>query len=143
MSALVTAARRYKGVRFRHRGRTERGLDCVGLGILAYRDCGVSLPDFLLYSTEPSAMGPVLEHHLTAALGRPLYLAPVRAAQLQPGDVIALRFAQAPHHVGIVGDYRFGGLSLIHAHGHTGRVVEQRLADDIVHRITHVYRRAV
>jgi cell wall-associated NlpC family hydrolase len=143
MNPLVEAARRYKGTRFRHRGRTPRAVDCVGLGILAYRDCGVVLPDFVLYSTEPSAQGPLLEQHLTVALGPPVHVGPILPAQLQVGDVVAMRFAKAPHHVGIIGDYRFGGFSLIHSDGHTGRVLEQRLAPDMVARITHVFRRPV
>lgn len=141
MSELVEAARRYKGVRFRHRGRTAKGLDCAGLAWLAYSDCGVALPDFRLYGREPHEDG--LVRHITAALGAPIAIAPVRAAQLVVGDVIVLRFDAEPHHVAIVADYRFGGLALLHADGHTGRVLEHRLADDMVRRVTHVFRRAV
>ena len=35
---LVTAARTYIGTKWRHRGRSVHGVDCAGLGILAYRD---------------------------------------------------------------------------------------------------------
>lgn len=143
MNALVAAARQFKGTPFRHRGRTARAVDCVGLGVLAFRACGVEIADFILYSTEPSGEGSMLVDRIAAALGAPVAVAPVSVDLLAVGDVVAMRFAAAPHHVGILGDYRFGGLSLIHADGHTGRVVEHRLAADHVARITHVFRRPV
>jgi cell wall-associated NlpC family hydrolase len=141
MSALVAAARRHLGVRFRHRGRSPRGLDCAGLAWLAYHDCGVTLPDFRLYGTEPAEDG--LVRHMIAAVGAPLYVGPVPPAALRPGDVAVFRFEIEPHHVALLGDYRFGGLSVIHACGHNGRVIEQRLTDDMTQRITHVFRRPV
>lgn len=141
MSALIVAARRYLGVPFRHRGRTAKGLDCAGLGWVAYRDCGVPLPDFRLYGAEPHDDG--LVKHLAAALGDPVFMAPVSTGDLQVGDVLVFRFEKRPHHVGLVGDYRFGGLSLIHADGHNRRVLEHRLSEDMVQRVTHVFRRPV
>jgi cell wall-associated NlpC family hydrolase len=141
MSALVTAARRYLGTPFRHRGRTSAGLDCAGLAWVAYRDCGLALPDFRLYGPEPHDDG--LIRHITAALGEPVAVAPVRPSGLRVGDVLVLRFDIQPHHVGIVGDYRFGGLALIHADGHNRRVLEHRLSEDMAQRITHVFRRPV
>lgn len=144
MSRLVEAARAYIGVRFRHRGRTSRGLDCAGLVWAAYNDLGVTLPDFRLYGPEPHQDG--LTRHVAAALGAVVAAAPVSAGQLQPGDVIILRFEREPHHVGIVGEHNYGGtgaLTLIHADGMEGRVLEQRLTPDAVTRITHVFRRPV
>jgi hypothetical protein len=44
------------------------------------------------------------------------------------GDVLLMRFADEPQHLGIVGDYAHGGLSLVHALARAGRVVEHRLA---------------
>lgn len=141
MNPLVTAARKYLGAPFRHRGRGPKYFDCVGVGLQAFRDCGVTLPDFRLYGSEPHQDG--LLTHLRAALGEEVLAAPVRMADLAVGDVVVLRFDVEPHHVGLLGDYRFGGLSLIHADGHTGRVVEHRLADKRVAHITHVFRRSV
>lgn len=143
MSAIVTSARKYLNVPFRHRGRSERYLDCAGLAWIAYRDCGVELPDYRLYSSEPSAHGPGLTHYIEAAIGSPVKVAPVRSRDLMAGDVVILRFVKEPHHVGIIGDYKFGGHTLIHADGHTGRVIETRLPDDVIKRITHVFRRPV
>jgi cell wall-associated NlpC family hydrolase len=139
MSAFVAAARKYLGTPFKHRGRTSRGLDCAGLAWLAYVDCGMALPDFRKYGREPSDDG--LLKHVSAALGTPIAVAPVRSSSLQVGDVIIMRFEVEPHHVAIVTDYPFGGFAIIHACGHNDKVIEQRLSDDMVKRITHVFRK--
>lgn len=49
-------------------------------------------------------------------------------------------FNGAPHHVGIVADYRYGGLSLIHAYAQNRMVVEMRIDDEWRNRIIAVYR---
>ena len=133
MSALVAAARAYLGVPFRHRGRTSAGLDCAGLLVAAYRDLGVQLPDLRVYGREPHRNG--LERAVEAAFGSPADRGPCI------GDVLLMRFERDPHHLGIVGDYAHGGLSLIHSYGTTGRVVEHRLDDLWRGRIVAVYRR--
>lgn len=143
MTALVAAARSLRGVRFVHRGRTRRGLDCAGMVKVAYQICGVELADFVLYAKEPSAHGPGLTAYMVQALGDPVAVGPVRAGQLQVGDVLVMRFEVEPHHVAIVTDYPFGGFALIHACGHNKKVIETRLAPDMVKRITHVFRRPV
>lgn len=142
MNALVEAARGYKGTRFRHRGRSPGFVDCAGLGWRIYHDCGVDLPDFRLYGPEPHKDG--LLHYMTAALGEPVRVAPVRASDLQLGDVVLMRFETEPHHVAVVADYvKPGLLSLIDADGMEGKVVERRLSDKYMARITHVFRRPV
>lgn len=42
--AFVEAARSYLGVKWVHQGRTEKGMDCVGLVVLAARQCGIPAP---------------------------------------------------------------------------------------------------
>lgn len=133
MSALVAAARRYLGVPFRHRGRTSGGLDCAGLLVLSYRAHGVELPDIRIYGREPHRNG--LVRAVEAGFGPALDRDP------RPGDVLLMRFEEEPHHLGIVGDYAHGGLSLIHAYGTAGKVVEHRLDDVWRGRIVAVYRR--
>ena len=146
MSAIVEAARRYIGVPFVHQGRSSRGLDCVGLLWLAYADCGVHLDPHRSYPGEPDTAELVLR--ITASLGNPVVVSPVRSSDLQLGDVVLLVLPREknPHHVGLVANYPLGGFSLIHAHSMAkprGRVIEHRLANDHVSRITHVFRRPV
>lgn len=142
MSAVVAAARAYLGTPFVHRGRTRRGLDCVGLAWCAFRDAGVVLEDYRLYGREPLQQDGLVDR-IERAMGAPAKVAPVRPADLQAGDVIVQRFVHEPHHVSIVAPYRFGGWAVIHACGQSARVVEHRLSDDMIARITHVFRRPV
>lgn len=142
MSRLADAARACIGTRFRHRGRSKKGLDCAGLAWISYRDCGVDLPDFLLYGREPHRDG--LTARVTEALGEPVALAPVPLGAVQDGDVVIIAFEHEPHHIAIVGTHDYGGTqapTLIHACGWNKRVLEQRLTPDV--KITHVYRRPV
>lgn len=144
MSQLADAARQFIGVPFRHRGRTARGLDCVGLGIAAYATCGISVPDFLLYGREPFKDG--LVSRMKLALGEPLKVAPVSMGDLHDGDVVLIRYLKDPHHMAIIGSRAYGiaeELTMIHAEGVHGRVLEQRLTPDVVERVTHVFRRPV
>lgn len=142
MNSLVQAARRYAGVRFRHRGRTPVGLDCAGLVWRAYLDCGVELPDFRLYGREPHEDG--LVRHVALALGEPRLFAAPPLTELSPGDVVVLRYEVEPHHLAIVTDYPYcSAPGLIHADGMAGKVVEHRLDRATADRITHVFRRLV
>lgn len=135
MSALVTAARTYMGVRFRHRGRTRWGLDCAGLVWCAYRDCGHELHDFLYYGREPFRNG--LVEHVSQALGEPIN------EPLQPGDVVLMRYDVNPHHVALIGNHPLGQLSMIHTSGEVGRVTEHDLSERWRGRITHAFRKPV
>jgi cell wall-associated NlpC family hydrolase len=134
MSALIAAARRYLGVPFRHRGRGPRYFDCVGLVRQAYADCGVTMPCPDDYGREPQA-GRFMAA-ISAALG------PAVPGPVQAGDVVTLRTLKHPHHVAFVADYP-GGLSLLHASGEHGRVVEHRLSNDYLARIVSIHRRPV
>lgn len=134
MTPLVLAARRYLGVPFRHRGRRPDKLDCVGLVLMAYRDCGVTLFAPTDYGREPHLDR--FQSAIEAGLGKPVSEGP------KVGDVVTLKTLKHPHHIAIVGNHP-EGLSLIHASGEHGRVVEHRLDPAYMRRITHVYRRPV
>lgn len=143
-SKQVTAARAYLGVKFRHRGRGPHGLDCSGLVVRAYADAGVEVHDYRLYGPEPFRDG--LVHHCTLAFGEPIKIAPVTSGDLQDGDVVLMRYDVEPHHMGLVAAVEYAGqpaFNIVHAEGHAGRVLEQRLSDDMMARITHLFRRPV
>ena len=144
MSALVESARKYKGVKFRHRGRTTFSLDCAGLPWLAYADLGVVLPDVKIYGRDPSADEQSLPDRVADALGEPVQVAPVSMSDLQVGDVLIRKYELYPHHIMIAGDAPYAGaLTVIHSCGLEGRVVEHRLDERIAEAITHVFRRPV
>jgi len=126
-SPLVRAARSYINVKFRHRGRSKFSLDCAGLMVRSYADCRVDIHDFELYGPEPHRDG--LLTHMIEALGKPVKIAPVLMTDLQDGDVVLMRFMVQPHHMGMIAATEYGdktALNIIHADGHSGRVLEQR-----------------
>lgn len=129
---LDIAARRYLGVPFLHQGRDPSvGIDCVGLLVLAARDCELhelAAQDFTSYARNP-AHGE-LERRLGAALG-PSVCCPL------PGDVVSVDFKGQTRHVGIVGEHN-GRLTLIHTY--TSAVIEHGIDDKWRRRITGIYR---
>lgn len=108
--ACVDAARALVGTPWRHRGRNERGIDCIGLIVAALRAGDFPIKDRIDYGREPWADG--LRRELSGQFGEPL-----QESAWQPGDIVLFDLpGKEPCHVGILADYRFGGLSLIHAH---------------------------
>lgn len=133
MSALHEAARAYLGCPFQHQGRSRRGLDCVGLVVMCLADCGRPVEDITTYGREPHSG--LLESHLLRAFGPAIH-----RDEMQPGDIVAIDFAGAVRHVGITGDYPYGGLSLIHTDQSLGQVIEHRLDAKWAARIKGVWR---
>ena len=118
----VAIARRFIGTPYHHQARLEgHGVDCVGLVICVARELRIVPADWDVtgYSRIPD--GAALMRHLRERL------AEVDQVEMQPGDVVCVAFDKWPQHVGIVGDYVHGGLSMIHADMIRGRVLETRL----------------
>ena len=118
----VEIARSYIGTPFHHQGRLPGvGLDCVGVLICVARDLGLVAPDFDVTGYERMPDGVELMRHLTERF------ASIQQAEMRPGDIVCEAFDKHPQHVGIVGNYRHGGLTIIHAASKHGAVVETRL----------------
>lgn len=116
---IVAAARRHIGTPWRHQGRLPgAALDCAGLVIVVARELGLINAEWDVadYGRQPD--GTLLR--LCDSMMQ-------RQPDLQTGRVILLSIARDPQHMGIVGDYRHGGFSIIHAASAAGRVVETRL----------------
>lgn len=143
MSRLVAQARTWDGVPYLHQGRNRFGADCVGFPRGVYAELGVELPDWRAYGTEADPAE--LIRRLTAALGEPVLLAPVRYADLAVGDIIVFHFPRSdqPRHLAIVADRATGGFNFIEANGNQRRVLERRLDEHYLARVTHVFRRPV
>lgn len=140
MSQLIDTARTWLGVRWRHRGRSRHGVDCAGLIVLTYRDCGVEIPDHRLYGRLPFRDG--LVTRARAAFGSEL----PEGTLFNDGDVVVMRFDIEPHHMAFIALVEYAGqpaINIVHSDGHTGRVIEQRLTPDMGARITHLFRRAL
>ena len=116
---VVAAARVHIGTPWVHQGRLPgSALDCAGMVIVVARSLGLVPPDFDLngYTRAPDgSMGRLCDQHMT------------RIDALELGAVLVLQTDKEPQHMGIVGDYRHGGWSIIHASSSAGEVTETRL----------------
>lgn len=135
--AFVAEARSYLRTPFRHTGRTRRGLDCVGLLVVSLAAVGREVEDRLDYGRTP--IGDGLRNVLVEHFGDPIGDIP------QAGDVALMRWHQDGqvdlfNHVGILTDYPFGGLALLHALFSNREVVEHRLGGHWPQRIVEVWR---
>lgn len=124
MSAVVAAARQWLGTPYHHQARLRGvGVDCAGLVVGVARELDMVAPGFDVagYSRRPDGWS-FLEWS-------DQHMARIPRASMAPGDCVVVRFSKHPQHIGILGDYQHGGLSIIHAlvgHG----VVETRLLLD-------------
>ena len=134
-AAFIAAARSYIGTRWKHQGRDRRGIDCGGLVLASLRDIGKPVEDASKgYGREPYRHS--MEAVCALNLGEPVS----EPYNLRPGDVALFRVGRAaPNHVGIVGDYVHGGLSLIHAYAINGKVVEAPLDASWLALLQQVY----
>jgi len=132
---LVDTARELLGTPWQHQGRVGGlALDCAGVPVYVGKKLGVSLEDFTNYGRLPVPI------EMKAALDKNLIR--VGKNEMQLGDVAWIRFDRAPQHLALIGNYLYGGFTLIHAYNGAGlnRVVEHRLDDMWLARIVGVWR---
>lgn len=132
---IVMFARQTLGTPWQHQGRVNGlALDCAGVPVHVAKELGMSFEDITGYGRLPQPA------EMKAALDKNLIR--VNKSDMQPGDVTWIRFEHYPQHFGILGDYLYGGLSLIHAFNGVGldRVGEHRLDQTWSDRIVGVWR---
>lgn len=127
---IVTLAKSYLGVPWRHQGRTRHSIDCVGLVIAVGSELGLhDYPDDVRYSrisTGPELIKPFEQ-----------YMDRIRdLADLRPGDVVLMKDTLYPQHVGIMSSKT----NVIHATVHKRRVVEEPLVGDFRAKLLRGYR---
>lgn len=128
----VERARELLNVPWVHQGRDPTvGVDCAGLLLYAFE-----VRDDTVYGRNP--VGDDLFAQRCEA-----HLGPSVTDGIQVGDVVLLGFGHRGRgrHIGIIGDYLFGGLSIIHTDSIVGRVVEGRFDGRWQRRVRGVYRR--
>lgn len=122
---IVSAARKYLGVRWRHQGRSSLGVDCLGLLVLVGKDLGLESRDTTDYARLPDG----------ARLMRELDEQLTRVAEHQAGDILLMRFNSSPQHLAIKTD-----IGIIHAYAQARKVVEHSLDSVWSSRIVCSYR---
>lgn len=119
---VVREARTWIGTRWTHQGRRkDSGTDCVGLVYGVCESLGLLDPAQL---TLPPYERRTTDNEMIRLAS--LYLKR-RNGPLIPGTVVAMRFDFSTRHMGLLGDYPDGGLSLIHAYATSRKVIEHRL----------------
>jgi cell wall-associated NlpC family hydrolase len=129
---IVQEARGWLGVPWVHQGRDRAGIDCLGLVLAVCQSLGLSDFQFKNYNlfNNPAMLFDHCDQHMDR----------IEPKDAQPGDVAAISYPGVPHHLAFYGDYKYGGLSLIHALNLGNRqVVEHRLAHWEV-RVARAYR---
>lgn len=121
MNEIVITARTWVGTPYHHQARVKGvGVDCAGVVIGVARElCMVPLDfDITGYPRQPDGTSFLAwcNAHMT----------PVTQSDMAPGHAVVVHFGNHPQHIGIVGNYLHGGLSIIHALAGRG-VVETRL----------------
>ncbi|HPR06075.1 MAG TPA: NlpC/P60 family protein [Denitromonas sp.] len=131
---IIEAAAECIGVPFRHQGRSiepgpGQGIDCVGLAVHVARSLGLEYIDRTGYSRSPN--GTDLQDTLDA---QPCLL-PIKRSDVQPGDLLLMRFKAAPQHVAI-----YAGPTIIHSYEQPGLCCEQGFSEAWARRVVSVYR---
>lgn len=135
--AIVAAARTAVGTPFRHQGRlASKALDCAGLVCHVAASLGIEYVDQSGYSKRPS------QGLLEAALDSQPCLVRVGVTEMQPGDVLLMRFTGDPQHLAIYAGWSdvYHDDGIIHAWLQAGKVSENRFTDEWRGRVVRVYR---
>lgn len=130
---IVAEARAFIGTPHIHQLREKGvGVDCAGLLTSVSKALGLSAFDVTDYERLPDGkeMVALCDREMTR----------ITTATMQPGDAVVMRFDQFPQHIAILADYKYGGLSIVHANSAIGKVVEHRLDERWRSRIVAAYR---
>ena len=118
---VIAEAYTWLAMPWKHQHRTKAvAVACAGLVIGVARELGLVAPDFDFtgYGRQPDGT-------LLAVCER--FMTRIPRDEMQAGDVLVVAVENDPQHMGVLVDYRHGGLSLIHASSTAGKVVETRV----------------
>ena len=127
---VVEAARACIGTPFYHCGRQPgKGLDCIGLLVAAYTNLRLTDYDVKSYSR-------IVPPGFTRTCLSEVFDVYLPTAQILPGDVLLFSIRNIEQHVGIATDPGF----MVHAYQGVRKVVEQRLDDEWLERLTGIFK---
>ena len=134
---IIAAARAKIGTPFRHQGRIAQGVvDCAGMLASVADDIGADYIDQQGYGTHPS------NGQLEAALDAQPCLVRVSLNEMQPADVLAMKFKIDMQHLAIFVGFNpvYQAEGIIHAWSQARKVCEHVLTEEWRSRIVRVYR---
>ncbi len=134
---IIAAARQQIETPFRHQGRMPgKALDCAGLVVAVADATGADYLDQQGYSAHPS------NGLLESALDAQPCLVRVKLSEMQPGDVLLMKFASDPQHLAIFVGFNpiYQAEGIVHAWTQARMVCEHVLTDEWRARIVRVYR---
>lgn len=115
--AFLTAARGFLGAPWMHQGRSQKGMDCVGLVVLSLRGIGIDAPLTADYGR--------MQDYRQAR--RYLERFCTRQGQAEPGDIVLFMNSQSLH-MAIVSEVAQGRpIKVVQALGPKSKVVETGL----------------
>ncbi len=134
---IVTYARTWKDVPFRHQGRNRAGIDCAGLIQMVGEHFGLSPA-----GADPRDYGRLPERNLMVETVRTL-AREKRFEDWKPGDFVVARDLDVlwPMHMAILFEYpgRPGQPAIIHSYARAGKVVESRLPKEWYQKIAATF----
>lgn len=128
---VVNEARKWKGIPFKHQGRTKNGVDCVGLCLVVGWSLGVYSKDHKAYSIYPQK--DLLKSHLDEILIE------CPKSDIETGCIVMMKIDIDPQHMAIVCPYSEKSFGMIHSYYKRG-VVEHRLSQGWGRRIVTAYK---
>ena len=126
---IIAAARECLGINFKHQGRGEGGIDCVGLLAYVADRLEIETNDRTDYAKNPKGT------LLINALDEQKFLRRIKVRKIKTGDVLVIKIGRNPQHVAI-----FTGENIIHAYVKSRKVVEHILDDEWRGMIFAAYR---
>lgn len=130
---FIESLRSYKGVKYRHQGRSRYGLDCLGLILKALQDSGANVKD-----ESPADYSSQVDPNifLSGVYRRSTRIWIVGNGQLMPkawhpGTLLIFRFSRKPQHLGVA-TY---GDEMIHAYQGGPKQVAEHALHGWGHRI--------
>ena len=125
---IIQEALSWKGVRFRHQGRTRiHGVDCAGLIIAVAQELGLSKFDVANYRREPN-QEQFIQHFRDQMREKPV-------VDREPGDIVLLRDNIFTCHTAILDHNNY----MIHAFAARRKVVREQITDEWTGRMTYCF----
>jgi cell wall-associated NlpC family hydrolase len=139
---VVREAREWIGTRFIHQ-QHSKGLatDCIG-------HVGGVAVELGVYPRDPHAIPGLVNllgygrtpHGDALRKACATFFVEIDPDTMQPGDIVLIAWGNRdPQHVGFLADYRYGGLSIVHALERAGGVVETRFMPSAGMRIAGAF----